>query len=378
MRNAFALFLTLFIFCTSFAQTEKEIIVQCNALVADKKYESAFGLLEEFDHENKRVEIAILKTELARKYFITSMMHQMFSFKDLDVTDDVMNHRGENGTSSVFPFSANEVLETLLKSNPKNCRLHKALADFYYDAHSKYGPNWMVSAGEMKNKMVEHYNYAAIHGCADFMTFNGLGYVAVSQKQYADAATNYKKSIELNPNYAASHYNLAYSYLYADKRPEALKHAKKALSLYKESELKADAARMTATIFGEMGRFDSTLYYYELCDQIQPNTYSTTKALLNLYLALDSVKGVEFSERIFASDPDNPTVYNDLFEIYFGNKKPDLLEAFLLRKKKENESNTMTLANICFYLGEFYLGKDKVKAKEYFLLSREKFIYVYP
>ena len=47
-----------------FAQTEAEIITNANNLIFEKKYESAFNLLEKYDPTNDKVDILLLKKKI--------------------------------------------------------------------------------------------------------------------------------------------------------------------------------------------------------------------------------------------------------------------------------------------------------------------------
>ena len=74
---------------TVFGQTESETVKKANDFIASKKYETAFKTLQDFDPKNEKPNISLLKEEIALNYFVTSIMHEMFAFKDLEKGEDI-------------------------------------------------------------------------------------------------------------------------------------------------------------------------------------------------------------------------------------------------------------------------------------------------
>ncbi|MBP5395533.1 MAG: hypothetical protein J6Y34_00865, partial [Bacteroidales bacterium] len=65
------LFLFTFSALACYGQQETDIIAQANRLVADKKYESAFKLLQAYDSANVKPDIFLMKEEILLNYFVT-------------------------------------------------------------------------------------------------------------------------------------------------------------------------------------------------------------------------------------------------------------------------------------------------------------------
>ena len=85
--------ISLFIALTVAGQTEKGTLKKANELIKEKKYQSAYKLLNDFDPKNCNVEIVLLKEDIVLNYYITSIMHQVFSLKDLEKNEDIMDYR---------------------------------------------------------------------------------------------------------------------------------------------------------------------------------------------------------------------------------------------------------------------------------------------
>src|SRR5690554_3096431 len=213
MRKITTLFLTLFSL-TVFGQTETETIKKANDFIEDKKYETAFNLLDKFDPTNDKPDIVLLKEEILLNYFVTSIMHQMFALTDIKKNEDILDYRGKEGSFSMQMFQVDSILTRLIKTYPNNCKLYKGLGDYYYDAHLRYGDNWLKNNKEQIELMQTNFQKAVDGNCADYLSNYVLGYTNLSQEKNKESIPYFLKSIEMNKNYASSHYNLAYAYLF--------------------------------------------------------------------------------------------------------------------------------------------------------------------
>jgi tetratricopeptide (TPR) repeat protein len=369
--------LMLFLQLTAFAQTETETIKKANDLITEKKYESAFKLLDNFDPRNSKPDVVLLKEDIVLNYFVTSMMHQMFALKDLEKNEDIMDYRGKQGSFGMQMFQVDSILENLIKIYPNNCKLYKGLGEFYFEVHLKYGGRWLKDDNEVFKLMQTHFQKAIDGNCADFRSHYVLGYINITQEKYKESIPYFLKSIELNKDYASSHYNLAYAYLYIDDRQNALKYAKNSLDLYTDQEYKSDAARMLGQIYSELNDDKNALDSYKLADKIDPGNYYNIKSLLNLYVKTGDKEAQETSKTFFNLSPSNPTIYNDLEDIYYNNGKINELALFYKSQLLSFKDDNIVLGNLNFYLAKTYLETDKKTAKEYFLKAKDIFSKIY-
>lgn len=367
---------TLFVL-TIFAQNESTTIEKANGLVANKKYESAFKTLQDFDPKNENPNIVLLKEDIALNYFVTSIMHEMFAFKDLKENEDIMDFRGKNGSFGMYTFSIDSTLNKLIKIYPDNYKLYKGLGDFYYQVQQKYSGNWLKDDNTITDLIIKNYQVAIDHNIADDNVYFATGLQYLTREKYKEAIPFLQKSIELNKDFADGHYNLAYAYLYTDDRENALKYAKNSLDLYKNAELKSDAARMIAQIYTELKDNENAIKYYELADKIVSDNYYNLKPLLALYVETNSSKEEKLLNSFYNLAPDKPTIYNDLGNIYYENKKTDKLIEFFKSKLSDFKNENKVLGNLNFYLGRLYLESDKKVAKEYFLKAKSIFLTIY-
>ena len=369
-------FSTLFML-TIYAQNESVTLENANKLIGNKKYETAFKILQDFDPENENTNIVLLKVDIALNYFVTSIMHEMFAFKDLKENEDIMDFRGKSGSFGIYAFSIDSILSELIKTHPDNYKLYKGLGDFYYQAQLKYGDKWLKDEKELTNLIIKNYQVAIDHKLADDKVYYATGFQYLTQSKYKETIPLFQKSIELNNDCADAHYNLAFAYLYTDDRENALKYAKNSLELYKDTELKSDAARMIAQIYSELKDSNNAINYYELADRLSKENYYNLKPLLALYVETNNPKKEVMLNSFYNLAPDKPTIYNDLGNIYFENKKTGELIEFFKSKLLTYKNEKKIIGNLNFYLGKLYIDSDKKIAKEYFLKAKSIFLAIY-
>lgn len=359
---------------TFFGQTETETLKKANQLISNKKYESAFKLLEKFDPKNDKPDVVLLKENILLKYFTTSLMHQMFGLKDLKSHEDILDYRGTDGSFGMQVFQADSILNRLIKIHPNNCKLYKGLGDYYYDVHLKYSDNWLKSSKEQIQLMKTSYEKTIQGNCADFLSYYILGYTNLAQEKDKESIPYFLKSIEMNYNHASSHYNLAYAYLFNNDRKNALKYAKNSLNLYDDTTYKSDAARMIGQIYSELKDNQNALKYYEMADKIDPKNYYNIKLMLYAHIEDNSPKLLETTKYFYDLAPENPTIYNDLEEVYTEYKKENQLIEFYNSLLSKFEGNNKITGNLNFYLARTYLKlAKKATAKDYFNTSKKYF-----
>lgn len=367
---------TLFVL-TIYAQNESTTLEKTSRLIVNKQYETAFKTLQDFDPKNENPNIVLLKEDIALNYFVTSIMHEMFAFKDLKENEDIMDFRGKNGSFGMYSFSIDSILGKLIRTYPDNYKLYKGLGDFYYQAQLKYGEKWLKDEKTLTDLIIKNYQVAIDHKIADDRVYYATGFQYLTQNKYKEAIPLFQKSIELNNDVADAHYNLAFAFLYTDDRENALKYAKNSLELYKDTELKSDAARMIAQIYSELKDNNNAIKYYELADKTSKENYYNIKPLLALYVETNNPKKEELLNSFYNLAPDKPTIYNDLGNIYFENKKTGELIEFFKSKLLTYKNEKKIIGNLNFYLGRLYIDSDKKIAKEYFVKAKTTFSAIY-
>ncbi|MBI9038921.1 MAG: tetratricopeptide repeat protein [Bacteroidales bacterium] len=313
--------------------SQENELSESKILIENKKYDSAYLVLEKLDLGNQNPEIVIEKTKILLDYFVSSIMHQLFALKDLEENEELMDFRGAEGEFSMYYFPPDSILNLLIKQFPENFKLRKTLGYFYHEVFLKYGGNWLEPDSIVLNRIILNYDLAYQNGEFDYWSLYGIGYSYLKQNKVEESIPYFKKSIELNENYPSSYYNLAYAYLTINEREKAIEYAKKALELYVYIDHKSDAAKMIGVIYTELNDFQNALKYYRVADSINPNNYNVLHSLLALEVKMETNEYKNKTTQFFMFAPGNPTIYQNLEEIYWNNGKEDELMDFLESQK---------------------------------------------
>mgnify|MGYP001182323510 FL=1 len=359
------------------AQNINESIKKANNLIEDKKYNSAYAELDKADPNNKNMEVILLKENILLNYFVTSIAHQMFALTDIDKNDDILNYRGTDGNFDLKMLDIPKLLDSLIKVYPDECRLYKGLGDYYIEVQMKYPGNWLKSDKELFTLAETNFTKAIAGNCADYESYHAMGYLNIANNKFKEAIPYFLKSIELKPDYASAHYNLAYAYLYNNEQAKALVYAKNAIPLYNDKSYKADAARMVAQIYTELADDSSALIYYHISDSIQAKNYYTYLGMLESSLRLKSKEAHAYTVNLFELDPRNPTIYGAINDAYINYGALNELLNFYNEQLVKYANEDTIAGSIYFYLGIIYLDLDKAIAKADFLKAKELLLKVF-
>lgn len=368
----------LLVLTFSFDFSQEKELKETKKLIENKQYDSAFLLLDKLDPDNNNPEIVIEKTNILLNFFVSSMMHQMFALKNLEENEELMDIRGTEGSFSMYYFPPDSILNLLIEQNPNNFKLRKTLGYFYHEVNLKYGSNWLEPDTVIFKRIIENYDLAYKNGEFDYWSMYGIGYAYLNQKKIEESIPYFIKSIELNDTYPSSYYNLAYAYLNLNEREKAIENAKKALELYDFADYKSDAANMIGIIYSELNDLQNALKYHREANLLTPNNYYVLKPLLTLEVKTESTEYNDRTIEFFNIAPGNPTIYQNLEEIYWTNGKEDELLKFLDSQKSKYTGDFKVLGNLSFYIARIYAGKkDTETAKLNFMEAQEIFEKVY-
>lgn len=372
------LFTFLLFSLTQLVYAQQNIIDKAQGLIDEKKYESAFKLLQENDPGNNNPDIVIKKTEILLDYFVTSIMHQMFALTDLEADENLMDIRGSDGAYSMFSFTPDSIISKLIARYPENYELHKTMGYYYHEVHGKYSGNWLVPDSIIADRFVNYYKTAYENGVYDHWSSYGIGLGYLLQNKAKESIPYFVKSVELRDDYPSSHYNLAYAYMSINDISKAIESAKKALEFYEEPRFKADAARMIAQLYRELDEQNSALTYFRKANIIDPNNYYTLKPLLTIEVALNDDAYQERTKEFLDHAPGNPTIYQNLMEIYWTNKKEEELVTFLENQKNRFNSNLKVLGNLYYHIGVIRYDQEHYKeSKKSFLEAQKTFTKIF-
>lgn len=240
---------------TAPAPTEAAVLRQATSLMQNRQYESAWKLLNGFDPQHRRPAVALKQTELALNYHLRTRELEGFGFIDVKPLEQLDSLRARYTRAAIrYPFAVEQVLKNLLRRYPTNYRLHRALADYYYQTEQCECAEAEKSPTQLYSLMARHYTIAHQHGLGDYSSYLNLAYARQSQRRFAESVPLFQRAIALRPNYAPAHFQLAASYTALNQLPLALKAARTAERLADDPTAKSDATFLAENLEKKMAK----------------------------------------------------------------------------------------------------------------------------
>ena len=230
--------------------------------------------------------------------------------------------------------------------------MYKELEKFYYLLES----NKLKEAEELiSNSLLSNPD--------DFLLLNNYGTVLLLKSDFSNAITNFKKVIEIRPEFYQSYYNIAYAYVRLFLFDEALIYIKK----YFEYDLKnCDAYNILGIIFIEKNMLDEAIYNFNKCIELR---IDFVKAYNSLGLAFlkkkDFQKSIFFFENGIKFDPNFNILYFNLAKSYA--EKNEYMEAIknikiFLEKEPNDLKGLIFLGNCLVNTGKILEGIEILKS----------------
>lgn len=347
--------------------------------IEDRKYSTAFQLLSDLDPENKNPEAFRRKIDICIDNYIMSMGHQMFALKNLEPGEEINKLRGRDGSYDMYSLDVATIATQLIADYPENYELKFAIGRYYHSMHLNCG-NCSMSATERITKFERLFEECYENDVYDYFSFYGIAYAKINKQEYEASIPFFLRSIELNDEYASSHYNLAIAYLYLEKREKSIEYAKNAIERYSyHPTYQADAARITAMGYEFLEDFENAYTYFKMANKINPGDYYNLKPLLNISLQLKKEDARAIREELFLIGTDNPTVYQELIYAYFDYGEINDLLAYFKSKIPTYKEDFATLGSLHFYIGKIQLDEGETeKAKQSLITAKNTFSKVYP
>lgn len=338
------LLLINFLSVVVYASNDKKIIESADKLVAKKKYESAFLKLNNYDPENKKIEIFLKKYEIVSKYAVSSKLHRAYSFPNSKKSNQL----------NYYTLNVDLVFDSLLKLDPNNCELNKLASEHLFDVHNKFGKNWIKAENEYLKQMALYSEKTIQNNCADEQSYYKIGYYLINVGKYKESIYFLYQCVLKNDKNPTYHYNLSLSYLMTKSPASALKHAKSAYENHTDSLFKSDASRLLAEAYFQNKFTDSAIMFYEKAEELDSSTINNIASLLNIYLKTSNAKAETCFEKFYNLDPKNPTIYNYLEQIFTNNNLEEKLIEKYERLLSIHSNNSEILGNLKYYLARLY------------------------
>jgi tetratricopeptide (TPR) repeat protein len=330
--------------------SKQKVLKEVDSLLTQKKYESAYLLLEKADPKNQVPDLVLEKVQIALDDFISTENLKTFCFKDMAIDQNVEDFRGQKGNDVRHALNPEEALSALLEKFPEDWRLYKALGEYDYQVylnHDKLEPD----KGLSRLKLAQSYLFQATnHQAADSQSLYHLGMVDLYLQDVKSAEVCFKAVILQGNSSADNYYNLAFTQYSQGEFAPSLDNAQKALDLYPNPPEKALCAHLLALAAMALHDDNAAVKYFELIRSFQPQDYETLKSLLTLYLKQgDADKAMPLGQAMLAIAPSNASILENISDIYlqYGrvNEFYDFLHKMIFLYAHQNQ----VLGNLYFY-----------------------------
>ena len=337
------------------ASAKADVLADVDRLVTEKKYLSAFRLLEVQENGDSNPDIALKKAELVLKYFVNSIEHKVFTLADLKEDEEIIDVRGKPGSSIIINFDMDKVFTPLINNYPKDQRLYIALADYYLNAYECCRGRLGKSDEDVLKDARSNYDKAIALGETDPRTYFCAGKTAIYMNDLAGAAKLLEISVQKSDSYAPAQYNLAYAYVFQGRPAEAAPHAVAAYEIYDVIPLKADAAMLAGQAYMDLGNTEEALKYFFICDKLDPKKYENLRRLMGLYVKLGRGEEAKIvGERIFEMDPTNPTMARVFLDSFGYSSLKGELPGIFNGLAAKYAGNPAAVGNALYHLSVFY------------------------
>ena len=350
----------------------KKLIAEVDACIYQKQYATAFGKLSAQNNEYviaKRVEVAI-------NYFVQSMMHQMFAFKNLDEDEDIYEVRRQDGTYSLILYNPEDVIKKYVEENGEKPILDYALGLFYDDVRNRYGDKWLITEDELNANASKYLLKAFEQGCYDAWSLSVLGTSLYRQEDYEQAIKIYEtKEKEYNMS-GTDNYHLGIIYWIVDQNEKGLEHILLSVDHYEDNpEYQADSYIVAARIGLTMKDYEIAQKYLDICYSKYPDDYRIYQYRVRLYAAQKmNKKAVEAGLVLFTYGVDNPKTCQLVMEGCNDYDNTNAALDFFKTAIKQYKKNDAALGNLYFhYAYEYYLLENNSNAAKYAKEARKYF-----
>jgi len=371
--------------CFSHAQvgsTEPGFMQVVDSLIAKGQYATAFDKLCKLDSEHKNNGLVIKKSELAMRYYLSTMKYHTFSFVDLRGGETIEELRSNSHTDrqKMIPFVIDSVLQTAIEREPENYRLHKTLGDFYYKVFLDFSDRWYLPSEELLERSKQYYLTAYRHRVYDYFSLYALGYYHTLFENYHEAQQWYLRSIKEKPDEPLTAYNLAVSYLFDGLFKEGIQYAQQAYVQYNDSLKKGDAARITGILLFNNQEYNEALKYFTEANALSPGYRPNQLYLLRSLLNMNwDDQAYDLALEVLIPSLHDPDIPDEYVELFFQQQKQELLSTIFKDVLKKYPNDYEAKGNIRFHYGKLlYRDGYSGKALRMFKKSRRDFAVVFP
>src|SRR5574344_445846 len=334
----------------------KKILTEVDDLITQKKYESAFNQLGQV---NDNEYLLAKKISLCINYFVSSIMHQEFAFKDLAENESLNDARSNNAAIQTIPFNPVATVGEFEKQKGPSAILEKTLGDYYASVYNHYSGNWLSSDEEILTNCEKYYQMAYEKDCYELLSLDNYGLASIQLKHFDNAIEAFQKELTFTDT-ADIHYNLALAYINIADNKSAFAQASKAAEGYENNDdYRTDAYLLCADALTYDNNTEEAENYVNKILSYSENNYRAFDELIFINLTAQKLDAAAlYADKLFALAPESPAATQMVFRRYYSENKEEL-EKFFKRNLETYKDQPADLGNLYYHLAYYYLSVDK-------------------
>ncbi|MBP5283093.1 MAG: hypothetical protein J6Y93_00295 [Treponema sp.] len=338
----------------------KKLIAETDKLIEQKKYQSAFGHLGSDDSDY----IIYKKTEICTNWFVQSLMHSMFVFKDLEENEDLMELRRNFGDESysMTYYSPEEAVENYVSVHGQSPFLNLALAQYYSDCFLRYGSSWIKKSDELFDLINSNFDAAYAAGVYNFASAEKAGTACIYMRKYEKCIHYYETALKLKDDSGMTWYNLAVAFMYSQKYPEAVQAAANAIKHPEDTpSQQMDAYSLLSDAYYLSGNADAAAETLEKLKEKFPDSSFPYMQAGGLCLKLGK-KDAAYAEFDCAFKKQTDVrCYDSVITYYMKSQNADEAIRFTKGHLDAAENNSYLKFILNYYLMQLYAETDDKK-----------------
>ena len=374
-------------FCSN-PKKERKTLAQAEELIAQKKYLSAYKVLDVYDPRNENSVIFLKKVDIVQNYFLFNIMNQIFCLDDIPFDKDVEDLRGNeeaSGCSSVM-FAIDTIAQRLLEKEPNNCRLHRCLGEYYNSAADRFGDNWLdnTSSSQLDLRIRARKNLlkAEEFGCKDDKLFSDIALTYMYEELFSYARDYLKKAIAYSSDTVADYYyNLAVTYYFDENNgdiQQAIANVAIAARHYTREDMLGDSYFMLGSCYLRTDDYPLAIQNFKKAEKFHPGQYYNLSNMMVCNLKLGSDEYKDNVQKIINIYGDQTGAVNEMVQQFYATDQSKCNE---LEEILKNEISSAVVpqvkANIQFSLGILLYNQNKKTEAREQLLATKKFFETY-
>jgi len=341
-------------------------LVKIENLAKEKKYYTAMSQLMALDPQKTDPVVQIYRVDFTIKYFVTSINHKMFSFKNLKPNQNIYDVRGKTGQSNIILYDPEKVLKDLIKNHPSNYNLKISLGLYYSDVHSRYRKRWLLPAKELRRLtqtlILDAYN----HKVYSQRSLSVLGQSFLYSQKYKEGIKYLKILLLKDKKNPRIHYNIAFGYFRMGNGEKCIEHATIAFDNYKKNYYKADAAGILGFCFKVKKDYKKSYNYFKAATELAPKDPRHGMNLIDAAIMLEDDTLIQKTAlQYIMIKPERPYLYVKMLRNLAKQKKVSH-GILMLENNLSKIKNDAVKANFHYFIGVSYVSfmPDKNKARD--------------